>query len=166
MIKDHFVELFDYTDWANRCVWDCVMQLSQADFEKQLSYSVGSIHVQCVHMMSTEYWWLGYLRTGESKFISDEETDHYRDRAKLRTRWDDVTATNKAYLASVTDEELGRTVRPNWFSESKAGITVAQALTQVANHSTDHRAQILAMLHTLGAEGVEQDFLNYLHRDY
>jgi uncharacterized damage-inducible protein DinB len=34
---------------------------------------------------------------------------------------------------------------------------------QVINHSTDHRAQTLAMLHHLGAPTIGQDFLAYLH---
>lgn len=164
MNRDHFVELYDYTDWANRCVWECVQKLSQADFEKPLTFSVGSIHVQCVHTLSVEYWWLGFLRTGEAQFIADDEYEQYKDRALLRQRWDKVTATNKAYVASLTDAELDRMVKPSWF-EADPAISVRQALTHVANHSTDHRAQIMAMLHTMGYEGVGQDFLTYLHRD-
>ncbi|PJF26553.1 MAG: hypothetical protein CUN52_15675 [Phototrophicales bacterium] len=41
-------------------------------------------------------------------------------------------------------------------------MTVRDALVQVANHSTDHRAQTLAGLHQLGATTVEQDYLFYL----
>jgi uncharacterized damage-inducible protein DinB len=33
---------------------------------------------------------------------------------------------------------------------------------QVINHSTDHRAQMLAGLHRLGAPTVGQDLLDYL----
>ncbi len=41
-------------------------------------------------------------------------------------------------------------------------IKVWEALVQVANHSTDHRAQIMAGLHRLGAPTMGQDFLDYL----
>jgi uncharacterized damage-inducible protein DinB len=37
-----------------------------------------------------------------------------------------------------------------------------QILLHVVNHSTDHRAQMLHLLHQLGAKTVEQDFVYYL----
>jgi uncharacterized damage-inducible protein DinB len=146
-------------------MWDCVMQLSQEDFLKPLTFSIGSIHIQCAHTMGVEYWWLGFLRTRELVFLTEEEVMAYTDRLALRKRWDEVTAVNKAYVASLTDDELKRLVKPEFWDEDEAPISVAQALTQVANHSTDHRAQIMAMLHTLGGIGVGQDFLSYLHRN-
>ena len=164
MNKEHFIELYGYTDWANRQVWGCVMQLSQDDFEKPLTFSVGSILDQCVHTMAVEYWWLNFLKTGKLDFISEGDVDTFKDRVALRKKWDEVTTANKAYVASLTDEELTRKVKPEFWDDDQQPITVAQALTQVANHSTDHRSQIMAMLHTLGGEGVEQDFLWYLHQ--
>lgn len=167
MYKQHFIDLYDYTDWANRRTWACVMKLSQADYEKHLTYSIGSILVQCVHTMAVERWWLHFLATGEFDFSEDEDDklELYKDRAKLRARWDEITAINKAYVASLTVDELQRLVRPEFWPEPEPGITVAQALIQVANHSTDHRSQIMAMLHQFGVDGVEHDFLGYLHRN-
>jgi uncharacterized damage-inducible protein DinB len=167
MNRDYFVELYDYTEWANRRVWDCAMQLSDEDYFKPLDYSIGSIFIQLLHTMGVEFWWLNYLATGELVFLTEEECQSYEeDRTKFRARWDTVVANNRAYLLSLSDEELGRMVKPEHFeAENQRAITVAQALCQVANHSTDHRAQTLALLHTLGVQGVEQDFLNYLHRE-
>lgn len=166
MNRDYFVELYDYTDWANRRVWECAMQLSDEAWFKPLDYSIGSIFIQLLHTMGVEFWWLNYLATGELVFLTDEDCEEYaKDRAKFRTRWDEVAAKNRAYLLTLTDEELQRMVKPAHFEdENQRAISVAQALCQVANHSTDHRAQTLALLHTLGVKGVEQDFLTYLHR--
>ena len=164
MNKAHFVELYGYTDWANRRVWDCVMKLSQEDFEKHLTFSIGSIYEQCTHTMGVEYWWPHYLKTDEVRFMSDEERKLYTDRALLRQRWDEISAANQAYVATLTDDDLQRTVQLPFWKDKDIAITVAQALTQVVNHSTDHRSQIMAMLHTLGGDGVEQDYLMYLHQ--
>jgi uncharacterized damage-inducible protein DinB len=167
MNRDYFVELYDYTAWANRLVWDCAMQLSDEDFFKPLDYSIGSIFIQLLHTMGVEFWWLNYLATGELKFLTDEECASYeKDRSKFRARWDEVVANNRAYLLTLTDEELQRMVKPEHFEQpNERAISVAQALCQVANHSTDHRSQTLALLHTLGVQGVAQDFLFYLHRE-
>jgi uncharacterized damage-inducible protein DinB len=37
-----------------------------------------------------------------------------------------------------------------------------QILAHVVNHGTDHRAQVLDLLHRLGAPNVEQDLIYYL----
>lgn len=98
----------------------------------------------------------------EAVFLTDEEKEIYKDRIKLRQIWDETNTRNMTYIQSLTDEELQRKVSVPWWDDADSKITVAQALTQVANHSTDHRAQTMAVLHMLGYDGVGQDFLTYL----
>ena len=68
----------------------------------------------------------------------------------------------RAYLDHLTPEELAREVRPEFWPRGRRPIKVYQAITQVTFHSTDHRAQMLAGLHRLGAPTVGQDLLDYL----
>jgi uncharacterized damage-inducible protein DinB len=160
MNRETFMQLFDYCRWANHRVWECVMELSNDDFYKPLNYSVGSIQAQVFHTMQIEHWWPHFLRTGQMHFYDYAEDT---DRDTIRALWDNTEAENKAYIAQLTDEQLERLVHPGEWEVEEAPITVRQALYQVLFHSMDHRAQTLAMLHTLGAPTVEQDFLSYLH---
>jgi len=160
--KGYFVELFQYNGWANRRVWDCAMKTSEEDYLKENDFSVGSIYKQLFHYLSVERWWIGFLATGEANFMSKDDQEIYKDRAKLRQLWDETNSRNMAYIQSLTDEELQRKVSVPWWDDAESKITVSQALTQVANHSTDHRAQTMAVLHMLGYDGIEQDFLAYL----
>ena len=162
MNKDYFVELFQYNEWADRRVWDCAMKTSDEAYFKENDFSVGSVYNQLFHWLTVEYWWVGYLTTGELNFLSEDERELYKNRDKLRQLWDETNARNMAYIQSLTDEELQRKVSVPWWGNPDDKITVAQALTQVTNHSTDHRAQTMAVLHMLGYEGIEQDFLTYL----
>jgi uncharacterized damage-inducible protein DinB len=66
-----------------------------------------------------------------------------------------------AYLETLTPDELEREVRPSVWEDGRPPIKVWEVRTQVANHSTDHRAQTLAGLHRLGAPTVMQDFRFY-----
>lgn len=118
--------------------------------------------MQLVHCLTVERWWIGFLATGEVNLISDDEHELYQDRDKLRQLWDETNTNNMAYIQSLTDKELQRKVSAPWWDGADSSIAVTQALTQVANHSTDHRAQTMAVLHMLGYEGIEQDFLTYL----
>lgn len=159
MDKSYFTRMYDYNFWAHRRVWDCVLALSEEQFHHELDYSIGSIYIQVLHTLAVESWWFLYLKTGELDFLEPEECP---DRLSLRTRWDTVEADIRAYLDSLTPAELEREVRPEFWDEGQQPIKVWEAIFQVLNHSTDHRAQTLAGLHKLGAPTVAQDFLDYL----
>jgi uncharacterized damage-inducible protein DinB len=162
MNRDYFVELFEYNEWANQRVWDCAMQTTQSDYLKANDFSVGSVYTQLLHCLTVERWWIGFLATGESNFTSKAEEEIYQDREKLRQLWDETNTRNMGYIQLLTDNELQRRVCAPWWEAADASVTVSQVLNHVANHSTDHRAQTMAVLHMLGYEGVGQDFLAYL----
>lgn len=152
MTRDYFIRLYDYHAWANRKVWDCVLQLSDEQFTQDLAYSRGSLRDQVFHTMTTEHMYLSFIVTGDVEWF---EAGDYPDRAALRRQWEAVEANSRAYVAAVTPDELARLLK--W--GDRPPIYVWEALTQVVLHSMDHRAQILNGLHQLGAPTVEQDFI-------
>ena len=156
----HFAELYAYNAWANRRLWNSVMTLSESQFRQPLSYG-GTIRDQVTHMLAVESWWPHFLASGELVFL---DPDTLPDREAIRAAWDSVEARNRAFLERLTPAELTREVRPEFWDPTEGPIQVWEALIQVLNHSTDHRAQTLAGLSQLGAPTFEQDFLSYLHR--
>jgi uncharacterized damage-inducible protein DinB len=159
MNKAYFIELFDYNYWAHRQVWNCIMQLTDEQFKHDLDYSIGSIWIQCVHTMAVEYWWFHYLREGKLEFLDEED---FPTRESIRAQWDELEKYICVYLNALIPEELERNVRPSFWDADMPRIKVWEAIMQVANHSTDHRAQTLAGLHRLDAPTVGQDVLDYL----
>ena len=158
MNTTYFLDLYGYTFWANRRVWGCIEQISEQQFSQELDHSLGSLHAHCLHTMSVESWWIRFLATGTLAFLAKE---NYPTRASIRAEWDNVEGYVMAYIASLTASKLEREVHPD-FWEDDPPVKLWQALIQVANHSTDHRAQILAGLNQLGGPTVSQDFLDYL----
>lgn len=158
MDKAYFQELYDYNYWGHHQVWQCLMQLSEAQFRQVLAYSIGSLYTHCVHVISVEYWWFRFLKEGDLVFIDDDPLKTRRD---IRAKWNEVEAYVRAYLDTLDEAELKREVLPP-FWEDKQPVRVWQAILQVANHGTDHRSQMLAGLHKLGGPTIEQDYLNYI----
>lgn len=158
MDPTYFQDLYDYTFWADRQVWGCVMQLSEEQFTRDLGYSLGTLRDQCIHLMAVESWWPRFLHSGTLVFL---DPDSYPTRESIRAEWDKVEQFVSSYITTLTTEELQRDVKPD-FWEDKQPIKVWQALIQVANHSTDHRAQILAGIGQLGGATVEHGYLSYL----
>jgi len=159
--KGYFVQQFQYNMWANTRVWACVIQTPRDVYLASHDFSIGSLHMQLLHTLNIERFWVSFLATGEIKLIGEDEHPRYEDQRKLRQLWDETHTFNMTYIESLTQTELKRAVKAPWWQENDS-ITVAQALTHIINHSTDHRAQTMALLHMLGYEGVEQDFIAYL----
>jgi uncharacterized damage-inducible protein DinB len=152
-------ELYEYNFWANRRVWESVMALDESLFDKPLGGDRRSLRVQCLHMLAVEYWWLHFIQTGVVEFL---DTDRYVTRADVRAAWDEVEAKVTAFLATITADDLERTVRPTFWNDPWS-VKAWQGLMQVLNHSTDHRAQLLDAVRELGGPTDDQDYLSFLH---
>jgi uncharacterized damage-inducible protein DinB len=152
-------ELYGYNFWANRRVWELVLAVDAALFDKSLSGDRPSLREQCIHILSVESWWPHFLDTGEVVFVDDEPLHSRED---VRACWDQVEQNVRAYLARVTAADLTRIVRPAFWKDPWS-VQAWQGLMQVLNHSTDHRAQLLDSVRELGGPTDEQDYLSYLH---
>lgn len=158
MSPEALQNMFAYNIRTNKRVWDCAMQLSDADYKKDTGYSVGSVEQQLVHVLAVEYWWMHFLATGELRF----KEEPFATRAEHRAFWDEVNDANMAYLETVTPDMLMRKVRPDFWDEHIEPILAWQGVMQVIMHSMDHRSQILRLLYDLGAPTFEQDYLYHL----
>jgi uncharacterized damage-inducible protein DinB len=132
--------------------------LSEAQFDQDFDYSIGSIHDHIAHMMGVEYWWFKFLSTGEPVFVTRADCE---TREAIRSKWDETEAMIRAYVSRLTADEASRLVKPPFWSDDKPAIAVYEALYQVAVHSADHRAQALSALHKVGGQTTPQDYLFY-----
>jgi uncharacterized damage-inducible protein DinB len=154
--------IFEYGYWAFEKVWECVMQISDEQFVQELGYSRGSIRHQMVHMMSSTRRWTIRLRQEPMEPHLDYET--YNTRAAAKAEWDELRTDASAYVNSLSEVDLDTVV--HWEVPGRELVDDTprwKILLHVANHATDHRAQILAMLNQhFGIETPEQDLLFYL----
>lgn len=135
------------------------MALSEAQFLEPLTYSQGSIRNQLVHTMWADEVWLTRL-IGELSPTYLAEA--FQDRASIQQHWHTVSQRWHAVLSGFSDEALVRVFAYKNTNGQLYHQTALQILLHVVNHATDHRAQTLAMMHTLGATTVEQDFIIFL----
>lgn len=81
----------------------------------------------------------------------------------MRGRWDAIEDDIRAYVYTLDEAANERVVE--YDIPHRGGVkhsAVWQILAHVVNHGTDHRAQVLRLLHDFGAPTFEQDFMNYL----
>lgn len=154
--------LYGYSYWAFERVWGCIMQLSDAQFQEDIDYSTGSIRDQVVHLMSSTRRWMARMQGAEVP--PQLAFQDYPTRAVTKAAWDAEKAEVLGYVRGLDQAQLDEAVS---YAIQGRGIQAEarrwELLLHVANHATDHRAQILALLHLhFGVKTVEQDMLFYL----
>lgn len=155
MNADGFRHLYEYHFTINRKIWDeCVVPLTQEQFIQKSTHSVGSVRNQVVHILNIDDRWFSGLR-GEPVpgFLNPV---YYHKRDAIRKNWDGVETRMREYLDTLTDEQLQQPALkddpfPLW-----------QILIHVANHGTDHRAQLMALLHQFGVKTFPQDYFFFM----
>ncbi|MCI0556893.1 MAG: DinB family protein, partial [Nitrososphaera sp.] len=160
MNADAFRHFYDYHFTENRKLWDSyVTQLSPEQFTQAVDYSHGSVRDQIVHLISCDDTWFSELRGVEpSEPVPPANSD---DRKIIRAHWDSVEQRMRAYLAELRDEMLFD--KPIEEPEEDKDLSVWQVLLHVANHGTDHRAQLLRLLNDLGVKTTSQDYIFYVY---
>lgn len=156
--------LWEYHYWGHHKLWSCVLSISEDDFRRPVSYSMGSVHQQVVHTMWAEALWLSRIQ-GTPRPEHSIETLPTRD--LIRQTWDVVESNWRVYLASLTEVDL-KTATFSYIRYNGDTVTskLGEILGHIVNHGTDHRAQILRLIHDYGGETFEQDlFFFYLDRD-
>jgi uncharacterized damage-inducible protein DinB len=157
MFADAVRHLFDYHFAENRAAWEAAALLSDDDFAREAAYSHGSVRNQVMHLVDVDAAWFGDLGAVSMPDVADPDA---LDRAAIRERWDDLERQQRAWLADLTDEALAQ--KPIAEGEDK-DLLLWQILLHVANHGTDHRAQLLRLLNDLGATTTSQDYIFYVY---
>jgi len=158
MNANAFRHFYDYHFTQNRKIWDSyVTPLSHEQFTQDVDYSHGSVQDQIVHLISVDEAWFSDLRGRE--IPESQNPADLPDRESIRAYWDNVEQNMRDYLAQLQDDML--------FDKPLAGedkdLILWQVLLHVVNHGTDHRAQLLRLLHDLGVKTEYQDYVFYVY---
>jgi uncharacterized damage-inducible protein DinB len=158
MNANAFRHFYDYHFAENRKIWDSyVTPLSHEQFTQHVDYSRGSVRDQILHLISCDAAWFSGLRGVE--IPKDLNPADFPNRESIRAHWDNVEHDMRAYLTGLRDDMLFDTPLDG---EDKA-LILWQVLLHVANHGTDHRAQLLRLLNDLGVKTTSQDYIFYVY---
>jgi len=159
MNANAFRHFYNYHFAENRKVWSHVASLSYEQFTQAVDYSHGSVRDQILHLIDAEQMWFSELRdVRPMEPLPSTDSD---DRDTIRAYWDTAEQNIRTYLAELRDDMLF--TKPIKEPEEDQVLFVWQVLLHVANHATDHRAQLLRVLHDLGVETKSQDYIFYIY---
>lgn len=161
MNANAFRHFYAYHFAENRKIWDnYITPLSYEQFTQNFSYSLGSVRDQIVHIINVDYGWFSELQGVEPNEELPTNTT-VDDRELIRAHWDNVEQQMRNYLAALGDDMLLE--KPIKEPEEDKDLITWQVLLHVANHGTDHRAQLLRLLKDLGVNTTSQDYMFYVY---
>jgi uncharacterized damage-inducible protein DinB len=148
-------DLYAYGDWANDRLLAGAERLAAPDLRRRFSEGALGILESFAHLVSADRRWFARFRDialPPGLTVADLPTV-----AAVRKTWGDLAAERRAYIAGLDEAALGATIRWQDGQETRA-LLRWQGLVQCANHGTQHRSEIAAMLTDCGQSPGDLDF--------
>ena len=148
-MKKHFIDLFEYNDWANQRM---LITLEKADMNDQ------RLIVLFGHLISAQIIWLNRIKDlPTSPFPLWEE---YKVR-ELRSMTEESTSNWITYLHEHKFDTFEEMIFYKSTEGKKYENTIREIITHVVNHSTYHRAQMATRMKELNIQPPVTDYIAY-----
>lgn len=161
MNKQELLTLYDYNYWANERILRATARVSPADFVAPHAFSHGGLRGTLVHALSAE--WIWRVRCQEAVFptalLQEADFPTFTD---LRMRWQQEEAAMRAYVSSLSDEQINHPIFYKSTDGAPYEALLWQLLVHIVNHGTQHRSEAAAMVTDLGHSPGNIDLIIYL----
>jgi uncharacterized damage-inducible protein DinB len=151
-MRDHFLKLFKYNDWANRRIFDTVARSGNID-----SRALAILH----HIVQVQRLWLDRIQGVNS-------THHLWDPAPIAEiqELSEISSRDWMQFLSVVAQD-GWNRRINYVNSRGVAFvnSLEEVATQTINHSTHHRAQVSLMVRQAGHQPPVLDFISFARNE-
>jgi uncharacterized damage-inducible protein DinB len=155
MTRELLASLYEYGIWANERLFDQAAKLEEADRRRRWSQGAQSIHDTFVHLTGADWRW--FCRWRGEPIPPTETFTRLPTLDAVRAKWRELLEPRKAYLTGLSDAELTAPLTLTF--ERTFTLPRWQAILHCANHGTQHRSEIAAMLTDAGHSPGDLDYL-------
>ena len=167
--------LLQHRQWATARLRDAARPLTKEQLEQPFPIGQGSVWRTLTHLMAAEYVWLSALQGKTALMPGDTEAalpgnqqgeNPIASFAELDTRWDELDARWRDYVATLTPETLESNIdKVSSMSGKTYSTRVLDVLLHVGTHAQYTTAQAVNMLRHLGVEPLPDVMLISLARE-
>lgn len=147
--------LFQHNLWANLKMLQHCANLTNEQLEATIPGTFGSIRDTLEHIVRAERSYLSRISTGQPYPRSKDEPS-----LTLADMTESVQKTGSGFIEWAPKVQAGDFVEIDWDGTLRE-VPKSIILTQVINHATEHRAQIMTILTQLGIQPPELDGWTY-----
>jgi uncharacterized damage-inducible protein DinB len=143
---DTLTTLFSHHLWANLRLLERCAELTPEQRDATAIGAYGSIHDTLQHIVTSEQSYFSRISTGKRYDRPEDALP-----MTITEMVDSVRTTGSGLIEWAPKVQAGDTVQIDWDGTPR-DVPKSIILTQVINHATEHRAQIMVMLTQLGIE--------------
>jgi uncharacterized damage-inducible protein DinB len=143
---DTITTLFSHHLWANLRLLERCAELTSEQLDATISGAFGSIHDTLQHIIRSEQSYFSRISTGQPRHRPKDAPP-----LTIAEMVESARATGLGLIEWAPKVQADDTVQVDWEGTLRA-VPKTIILTQVINHATEHRAQIMAILTQLGIE--------------
>ena len=141
--------MYGYNRWATERLLDASANLTREQWLAPGNAGRGSVRDTLVHAISAQRSWLGWW---DGSVPADQRTrlrldpTEFPDLAAVRAIWATVDLATRTFLDGLTDADLNRVYSHTLPDGRVFRLPLWQLMAHVANHGTQHRSEVAAML--------------------
>ncbi len=153
---------YKYNAWANQRILDTAAQLTPAQLREKSSASFESIFDTLVHTMSAQWIWLSRWQGTSPNFMLDPHD--FADLTVARERWAEIEQDTQEFVALLDEASFMQTEVSYTNTKGKSfSYPLWQLMLHQANHATQHRSEVAAIMTQLGHSPGWLDIIMYLN---
>lgn len=146
---------FQYSDWANSRLLDCLKDADNTRLDRSFEMGQGTIRKTLLHIHDVEQWWFQNWTEGSADYKSSPADISL---AAIRVLRETLVGQRNRFLAAL-DESSADRVCEIQIGGIAIRVSVLESLIQLIGHGTHHRAQVLNMIRR---EGVTPPAVDYV----
>src|SRR6266508_4971534 len=146
---DALTTLFSHNLWANLRLLERCAALSSEQLHASISGAYGSIRDTLQHIVTSEQSYFSRISTGQ-RYDRPEDAPPLT----LAEMVESARTTGSGLIEWAPKVQAGDTVQLDWEGTPR-DVPKTIILTQVINHATEHRAQVMTILTQLGIQPPE-----------
>ncbi|HEY9177304.1 MAG TPA: DinB family protein [Flavipsychrobacter sp.] len=152
-MKELLQQLARYNIWANKQFADILLKADDEILDREITSSFPSIRTTVYHMWSAEDIWLQRLQLVEQPVWAQSVFNGNFDEAVRK--WQEASNELLAFVERQYNDEAFRHVL-QYYNLKKVSfkVPVYAVLTQVFNHATYHRGQLVTMMRQAGIKKI------------
>jgi uncharacterized damage-inducible protein DinB len=152
---DTLTTLFSHNLWANLKLLDLCAGLTSEQLDATIPGAYGSIRDTLEHIVTAEQSYFSRISTGQPRYHSEDAPP-----LTIAEMMESVRTTGLGLIEWAPKVQADDTVQLDWDGTPRQ-VPKTTILTQVINHATEHRAQIMAILTQLGIQPPDLDSWSY-----
>lgn len=163
-MKELLLKLARYNIWANKRMIDIMLKMSEEQLDKEIESSFPSVRKTVYHLWGAEDIWLQRLQLKEQPVWAG--TNFEGSFAEACEKWAKASEGLLAFIEKQYDDTALQHVLQYYnLKKQSMKMPVYVCLTQVLNHGSYHRGQLVTMFRQLGVKKIPStDFHTFMNK--